>query len=243
MTRRVGATLCTACHSLKKPGMELKHHGFALENATCTSCHDPHVGAQGKTGLLKPVAHLPFGQGKCVECHGQRKTGATTEGVPSLCFRCHEAQRAWLAAPVVHAPLQTRESCLACHAVHAGIASSVLNQPGEKLCFGCHDPKPFRLKNVHAALQQGCPTCHDPHGSKNKKLLTSDVESLCRTCHEDTSQHFHKISGIKDPRTDEPITCVSCHLPHSSDQVGLLAYDPKRELCIQCHDPSMAPGR
>jgi predicted CXXCH cytochrome family protein len=35
--------------------------------------------------------------------------------------------------------------------------------------------------------------------------------------------------------------CTSCHSPHSSDIEGLLSHDPKRELCVQCHDPSMAP--
>jgi predicted CXXCH cytochrome family protein len=179
------------------------------------------VGAQGRTGLLKPVAHLPFGQGKCSECHGARKTGATAEAVPELCTRCHEAARAWLTQPTVHAPLQDRRSCLLCHGSHAGTEGGMLNRAGEAFCF----------------------QCHDPHGAAQKKLLTSDVETLCRQCHEDTSKHFHKITGIKDPRTDEPMNCISCHLPHSSDQEGLLAYDPKRELCIQCHDPSMAPAR
>ncbi|HUK62682.1 MAG TPA: cytochrome c3 family protein, partial [Dongiaceae bacterium] len=139
--------------------------------------------------------------------------------------------------------LQSKESCLACHGPHVGAAAAVLQRGGEKLCFGCHDPKPFRLKNVHAALEQGCGTCHDPHSSTNKKLLSSDVNTLCQQCHDDMSKHFHKFSGVKDPRTDGPLTCVGCHLPHSSDQKALLAYEPTRELCVQCHDPSMMGPR
>ncbi len=108
------------------------------------------------------------------------------------------------------------------------------------MCFTCHDPKPFRLKNVHAAVKQGCTTCHDPHASDKKRLLHKDVNALCQGCHTDMSKHFHKVSGVNDPRTGTPITCVSCHLPHSSDQDALLAFDPNRELCVQCHDQAMS---
>jgi predicted CXXCH cytochrome family protein len=144
---------------------------------------------------------------------------------------------------VVHAPLQSRESCLSCHGAHAGQATGVLNRPSPDLCFTCHDRRPFQRKVVHGALESGCFNCHDPHSSNNKKLLTADVNTLCRQCHDDLSKHFHKVSGVNDPRTDSPITCVSCHLPHSSDQPSLLSHEPTRELCIQCHDPSKPMGK
>jgi predicted CXXCH cytochrome family protein len=243
MTKRQGAALCTACHSIEKQGLQAKHQGFALTRANCVDCHDPHVATAGRPGMLKPVLHMPFTQRKCAECHGERKTGATTQPVPDLCFRCHQGQKAWLSAPVVHAPLQSRESCLACHGAHAGMATGVLKRAGEKLCFQCHDPRPFRLKNVHAALEQGCSTCHDSHSGKHKRLLTEEVDTLCRQCHADMAKHFHKVSGGVDPRTNEPLDCVGCHLPHSSDQPSLLTHEPTRELCIQCHDPSMGPKR
>jgi len=163
--------------------------------------------------------------------------------VPDLCFRCHEPSRAWLSEPVVHAPLRSRPSCLSCHGAHAAAASPLLARAGERLCFGCHDSKPFRRKNVHAALQQGCATCHDPHAAKGRNLLREDVNTLCKQCHEDTSKHFHKVSGVTDPRNNEPLTCVGCHSPHSSDHQALLLRDPARDLCIQCHDPSSGPRR
>ena len=36
-------------------------------------------------------------------------------------------------------------------------------------------------------------------------------------------------------------TCSGCHNPHASNLASLLTHEPKRELCIQCHDPEMFP--
>jgi predicted CXXCH cytochrome family protein len=239
MLQQAGAALCTRCHSIQKLGLEAKHQGFALAKANCAGCHDPHVDSRGKTTLLKARAHPPFAQGKCAECHGQKRDGTTVQSVPELCFKCHEPARAWMSSAVVHAPLQTRKACLSCHQAHTANSDALLDRPTEELCFTCHDRKGFERKNVHAALQSGCLTCHNPHAAGKKKLLLDDVNAVCRQCHGDMSKHFHKVEGVTDPRTNEPLTCVGCHLPHSSDEVALLTHEPTRELCIQCHDPSM----
>jgi predicted CXXCH cytochrome family protein len=55
------------------------------------------------------------------------------------------------------------------------------------------------------------------------------------------SKHFHRVKGGTDPRTGEELNCTGCHRPHASDEVKLLSHEPKRELCLQCHDPTMAP--
>ena len=47
------------------------------------------------------------------------------------------------------------------------------------------------------------------------------------------------IAGGRDPRTGRPLSCTGCHLPHTADQPSLLSHEPRRELCVQCHDPSM----
>jgi predicted CXXCH cytochrome family protein len=92
---------------------------------------------------------------------------------------------------------------------------------------------------VHAALEQGCTTCHDPHAADAAKLTKTDIYALCTSCHSDMSKHFHKVKGVTDPRTGEELNCTGCHRPHASDQDHLLTFDPKRELCVQCHDPNL----
>jgi predicted CXXCH cytochrome family protein len=68
------------------------------------------------------------------------------------------------------------------------------------------------------------------------------IEDVCRTCHGDMSKHFHKTTSTKLDPSGRPLTCTSCHRPHAAEFQGLLIRDPKRDLCVTCHDPNMAPG-
>ncbi len=234
-----GSALCASCHRLDTPAITSKHRGFTLAKASCVSCHDPHVQPEGKKGLLKPALHSPFARGQCEKCHGTSTTGAVIQKGGELCISCHESSRAWAKKPIVHAPFKTETGCLSCHGPHAGSATPVLISQETKLCFTCHDARMVQGKVVHPPVRDGCTDCHDPHSSNAKKLLTQDVDSLCRTCHDDMGKHFHPVSRGTDPRTGEPLTCVGCHRPHASDEERLLTHEPKRALCLQCHDPSM----
>ena len=236
-------TVCSSCHDPDTPVMKTKHQGFAIAKADCVSCHDPHAQPVGKKGLLKPALHSPFARNQCSSCHGTEKTGAPAQPVAELCGTCHEPTKAWAKKAVIHAPLKTQDACVSCHAPHAGQARPALKLEGSKLCFTCHNRAMIEGKFTHKALDQGCATCHDPHATDASKLLTQDVDTLCRRCHMDMSKHFHPVSGKKDPRTGDPLTCVGCHTPHSGEFEHLLTHEPKRELCLQCHDTTMKkPG-
>jgi hypothetical protein len=43
------------------------HQGIRPGNDSCLKCHDPHGGPT--KGLLFPVSHKPFAEGKCSPCH------------------------------------------------------------------------------------------------------------------------------------------------------------------------------
>jgi len=84
---------------------------------------------------------------------------------------------------------------------------------------------------------QDCTICHTPHGADNERYLANDNPTdLCNTCHSDAHKNSHPM-GEKaiDPRSGEPITCLSCHKMHGSGQDFYLAFDPDMDLCIQCH--------
>jgi predicted CXXCH cytochrome family protein len=192
--------------------------------------------------VLRPAQHVPFLRGECRSCHAAPGGGTLVAKGAALCLKCHEGVKAMLAQKVVHAPLTGERECLACHSPHAGAAAPVLVAAPEQLCWRCHDRSLVQGKVVHAALEQGCLTCHDPHSSDHAKLVKQDVNELCRTCHTDLAKHYHPTGGPDakpDPRTGQPLSCVSCHRPHAGDVESLLIYEPKRELCIQCHDPNM----
>jgi predicted CXXCH cytochrome family protein len=67
-------------------------------------------------------------------------------------------------------------------------------------------------------------------------LSDAPLNELCATCHEDAESHAHPVgSEYKDPRNGRPLTCASCHEPHSSDHEYMLTFDFRRNLCVQCH--------
>ena len=85
--------------------------------------------------------------------------------------------------------------------------------------------------------------CHDAHGSNGPKLMNEKtIADMCQSCHTDLSKHFHKTSSERLDPDGRPLTCTSCHLPHAGELDGLLKADPKRDLCIRCHDPNIVPG-
>ena len=115
----------------------------------------------------------------------------------------------------------------------------MLARPGAAMCFTCHDKSGFQRTNKHKAMENGCTTCHDPHSSDQGALLARNEAELCGKCHADMSKHLHPTKG-RDPRTDQELKCSGCHDAHSSDQVALLRFEPRRELCVQCHANAMS---
>jgi predicted CXXCH cytochrome family protein len=50
-------------------------------------------------------------------------------------------------------------------------------------------------------------------------------------------------AGVKDPRTNETLTCLSCHDPHGTQFASFVPFSKERELCIQCHRGEMLRTR
>jgi predicted CXXCH cytochrome family protein len=230
------------CHVATKPALVAKHPGIDLAKVNCQSCHDPHVQKKGEHALMLPAKHLPFMRGDCTGCHIEKGKPALKKTGADLCVSCHP-QGGWVGRKNVHPPLASGAQCLNCHGAHGGEGTPNLKRPESELCFDCHRREAFQGKFVHQALEQGCTACHDPHGSNGPKLINAaTIEDVCRTCHADLSKHFHKTSSDRLDPSGRPLTCTSCHRPHAADEEGLLIAEPKRELCIRCHDPNMAPG-
>jgi predicted CXXCH cytochrome family protein len=215
---------------------------MALATTHCTSCHDPHVQKTGTHSLMRPAPHLPFAKGECESCHVSKGSAELVANGAELCTTCHE-DGGWKGRKFTHPAVEKGPQCLNCHAPHGGAAAPALKAGTATLCFDCHDRGPFERAVRHKALDQGCMACHDPHGSGVPELMReSSIENQCRKCHADLSKHFHRTGSTRPDPSGRPLTCTSCHDPHSASFPGLLMYDPKRDLCVQCHDPSMAPG-
>jgi len=116
--------------------------------------------------------------------------------------------------------------------IHASATMVVGAQ--DKLCFGCHDQKPFTKNVVHQPVAKGdCAICHNPHVAKYKGLMQQEVDKLCLSCHRTIGVVTKKTSQVHKPVLDGQ--CLECHDPHSSAVRGLLKEKNQKASCTKCH--------
>jgi predicted CXXCH cytochrome family protein len=228
---------CVGCHT-PDAAMTAAHGSPAIADSDCTVCHDPH--SSSKPGLLRMNEHGPFEAGNCETCHGQmegRTTFRVTE-IRSLCERCHTSTKRFAGFPYHH-NLDEFESCVQCHNPHASNVEALLLRNQADMCSGCHFSEPSREKQKSGYIthdSMDCTQCHVPHGGEDPMYLRTLTVALCADCHTDAHRVSHPVGPeILDPRTGQPVTCLSCHQLHGADFAKYLPADPTRELCLQCH--------
>lgn len=235
MLKKDERRLCKSCHRISTDEMAKSHGNIPLSGENCTTCHDPHSTPKAGSVLVYANLHSPYEDGDCSACH---EDDGSVQGRIDVCFDCHDGED----YNTVHVAgrsgddLASVEVCLDCHSPHAGHENIFRRGSDIETCLQCHDRKEFERENVHAALDEGCAVCHDLHQNNYSDLMNAPVNELCGTCHEDAGSHAHPLgSEYKDPRNGRPLTCASCHEPHSSDHEYILTFDQSRDLCVQCH--------
>ncbi len=74
------------------------------------------------------------------------------------------------------------------------------------------------------------------HGATNDMYLRTTMPELCSSCHEGAHRSSHPVGPeVIDPRTEQMVTCLSCHQLHAAPFKQYLPLDPGRDLCILCH--------
>jgi predicted CXXCH cytochrome family protein len=228
---------CLGCHE-PDAAMTAAHGSPAIADSDCTACHDPH--SSDGPGLLRTNEHGPFESGNCATCHGSMdgRTDFSVAEIRPLCERCHAASKRYASFTFTH-NLDEPGSCVQCHNPHASNVNALLLGPSADVCSSCHFNEPDREKApaeyvTHDSMD--CAQCHLPHGSENEHYLITLETSLCGDCHEDAHRVSHPVGpDVIDARTEEPVTCLSCHQLHGANFEQYLPLDPTRELCLQCH--------
>jgi predicted CXXCH cytochrome family protein len=143
---------------------------------------------------------------------------------------------------VIHAPVAGGD-CGACHTPHASSHDGLLLADARTQCLSCHQDLVAREESARTVHDtdlegEGCLACHQPHSSTETHLLSAGSIRTCLNCHE-MQRHGHPLGADRlDPRTGEPITCVTCHDPHGTEFPMQLRGDQKRGLCLECHGES-----
>ncbi len=236
---------CRSCHRLEaKAGDRLPSPGPGPASM-CYPCHREEFSAA-------TYSHKTATEWQCLVCHGGETAGVdgSKYWIPAelsqegLCLGCHKKTAAALEKhEYLHGPL-AMGSCTSCHDPHGTRYKMLLHAQITDLCVDCHDLRQDMLGRpyLHKVLEkEGCVACHDAHGSARPFQLRMQPARLCVKCHPgigatDHPVRGHPVAGGKDPRYENrPLSCVSCHDPHSSEHSSLLPDADVMMLCARCH--------
>jgi predicted CXXCH cytochrome family protein len=225
-------SMCFDCHDEGGSDFRTAHLEIEASTMDCLSCHEPHHSPAG--GLLHELAHVPFEDGDCADCHDQLDEGTP---VATICADCHDLP--WSEASRAgerHVPFEDGD-CTACHNPHVARGEMLLPLDVSEACIECHDPADLYpdLELAHEPVREGqCNLCHESHGSEHSPLLKDPGSSLCFGCHESLGERT-RSAVVHDPF--EKGRCARCHDPHGSEVEGSLV-ESVPGLCFECHGPS-----
>ena len=158
-TNRV--TICLSCHSEQEEQLKTKrvHHSPAFQTG-CTTCHEPHGGANQHLLRASDVNTL------CLECHGPDAPAPTRLSDQHLVAiydgKVRLAEDYFKKVPVLP--------------IRYGFGHPTEGHPiGNAI-----------VKKTKTAIALNCLSCHQPHASAKSGLLAKDQENnmaFCRTCH------------------------------------------------------------
>jgi predicted CXXCH cytochrome family protein len=180
-------------------------------NVECTSCHNPHVQAKDLASLNFLVKDSSKGQ-LCLACHDPlRQMGGQVNPLTDWTTSAHAMSSGMLSPKAQLGSYSTvgGDACIACHTPHnAGPGARLLRGPNEQDCLNCHNGGPSvspmaayaNLAPEYALPKIGhpLPTTSNPHDAAEPTLLNNNRHA----------------------------TCVDCHSPHGSQQVGLFPTAP-----------------
>ena len=104
-----------------------------------------------------------------------------------------------------------------------------------KVCIECHQNKnhPDWASSTHAMEGILCTDCHTIH-TRNNPMDT------CKKCHADVYGQFRLPNH--HPVREGKMSCVSCHDPHSSNEMMLKTSTGRvNDLCYTCHQDKEGP--
>jgi predicted CXXCH cytochrome family protein len=180
-------------------------------NIECTSCHNPHVQAKDSISLNFLVKDSSKGQ-LCLACHDPlRQIGGQVNPLSDWATSAHALSSGTLSAKTLLGSYSNVgvDACIACHTPHnAGAGARLLRGLNEQDCLTCHNGGPSvspmaayaNLAPEYAVPKIGhpFPTTSNPHDAAESTLLNNNRHA----------------------------TCVDCHSPHGSQQVGLFPTAP-----------------
>ena len=224
---------CDTCHAPAKDGKVVLTQSDS--KAVCVTCH-----AEQAEKIEKAKVQHPGAQGDCVACHNPhagKSPGFLQPDPVSVCLTCHSEQADQFKKAHLHQPV-FQQGCATCHDAHGGPNDHLLRAKGNALCLECHGPdtQPQRMESVHMlTIFNGTVKLSEDYYSINK------VPTLPLRYGFGHPVAGHPVGDVMDPKDvtkiKTPLSCMTCHQPHSSAQADLLVKDQTNNMafCDTCH--------
>jgi predicted CXXCH cytochrome family protein len=234
------AKACDTCHAPAKDGKVVLTQSDA--KSLCVTCHDD----KAKQIENAKVQH-PGAAGDCVDCHSPHASKSPglpkTDGV-SICLTCHSDLAEQGKKSVRHQPA-FGQGCGTCHTPHGGDQPKLLRAQGNATCLECHGPdsRPQKVEGQPwLSIFNGQVKLPEDYYKKNKVAILPLRYGLGHPV------EYHPVQDVMDPKditkVRMPISCLTCHQPHSSAKPGLLVKDQENNMafCDTCHKNRLTMG-
>lgn len=219
------------------------------------------IATAGAERTVVAAAPKPQAQATSTTAAAGKNTPAATYVGNETCLGCHEDATKHLAGTPHWKAANPRSpaanmGCESCH----GPGSRHIEDPGDDAtirkftkmaprdvsatCLTCHTKATHALwdGSIHDARNLSCVTCHSVHNpvAERAQLKAANEQELCAGCHRVEVQKTRRVSHM--PVAEGKMSCSSCHNPHGSTNVRLLAVGNWiNESCVSCHTEKRGP--
>jgi hypothetical protein len=263
-----GEAICGTCHDPHGTAETIhflrKRYAEAIERgrysnphgkSDYTSCQGCHLGiAVKKEEMRKNLRYAGDDMRICHSCHG------AMDACHPVLVHLPEGMRPGKDMPLT---LDGKIKCLTCHdpMPEAGsgvtVRRRVKGEPGNAICFRCHDKADLGGRNPHAAMsnRESCRFCHDTmtdptNEEAGRVSFISNTRLICLRCHAQDNHPQgvnHMVASkreIPEPFRLDPrgrVTCTTCHNPHidmrgEEGRKGRFVVEGEGSaLCSRCH--------
>jgi len=224
---------CDSCHQAAKDGKVVLT--AASSKDLCLTCH-----ADKEKQIENAKVPHPGAMGDCTDCHSPhaaRTPGLEKPDPVNVCLGCHTDVAEQGKKRVLHQPA-FGQACAICHQPHGGDNNNLLRAKGNALCLECHGPdsQPQKLAAEHLlTIFNGAVKLPEDYYQKNRVVV------LPLKYGRGHPVEGHPVQDVLDPaditKVKTPLSCMSCHQPHSSANEGLLVKDQVNNMafCDTCH--------
>jgi len=224
---------CDLCHAAARDGKVVLTQTDV--KSLCVTCHSDQAEKIDKAKVPHPGA-----AGDCTDCHNphaSRQPGLPKTNAVDICLGCHSDQAEQAKKHFLHQPA-FKQGCATCHEPHGGENEHLLRAKGNALCLECHGPDsaPQKLEAEHVlTIFNGKVKLPEDYYQRNRVAILPIRYGMGHPV------LGHPVQDLMDPtdltKVKTPLSCLSCHQPHSSAQAGLLVQDQANTMafCDTCH--------